>query len=416
MNLIRDLKDCNQFRQTIQSSPPRLVHGTATVLVALLAAAVLWATLTRANLVVRAVGRVRPMTLPQKVYVTPGERSGGKVAEVRFTQGQDVRQGDLLLRLDTQRVRNEMARKKRAIEAGEEELEKSDRLAELQQAQAEALRTKLEAEIEQALEEVKHARERQGPERRLAEGELRDALREEVALRRLLALGATAQAEVNKAEARTREASQKLQKLKVPVEEGKVAVARQALALAEKDFSIRRQELKIKRTLKQADVETERLDVAALELELQQAELRAPLSGVVTSAEVKVGDVVQPGAVAAEIAEQRGFRFELSVRSEDVAEVKLGMPVKIKLEAFDFQKYGTLDGTVDFIAPDSAVQDGRPGASYLVRVQVNGDTVGRGDLVGQVKLGMAGQAEVVTGEESVLALLFKRIRQSVTLQ
>jgi hypothetical protein len=62
------------------------------------------------------------------------------------------------------------------------------------------------------------------------------------------------------------------------------------------------------------------------------------------------------------------------------------------------------------------VQDGRPGAIYLVRVKMKGETVGRGGLVGQVKLGMAGQAEIVTGEESVLALLFKKIRQSVTLQ
>src|SRR5271166_6184129 len=125
LSLIRDLRDCNQFRQTIQSSPPRLVHGTMAVLVALLTAAVLWATFTRANLVVRAVGRVRPMTMPHKVYVTPGERSGGKVVEVHFMQGQEVQKGDLLLRLDTDRLWNELARKKRAIEAGQEELEKS---------------------------------------------------------------------------------------------------------------------------------------------------------------------------------------------------------------------------------------------------------------------------------------------------
>jgi hypothetical protein len=56
LNLIRDVRDCNQFRQTIQSSPPRLVHGAVAILVALLTAALLWATFTRANLVVRAAG------------------------------------------------------------------------------------------------------------------------------------------------------------------------------------------------------------------------------------------------------------------------------------------------------------------------------------------------------------------------
>jgi multidrug efflux pump subunit AcrA (membrane-fusion protein) len=131
---------------------------------------------------------------------------------------------------------------------------------------------------------------------------------------------------------------------------------------------------------------------------------------------VKVGDVVEPGKPVVEIAEQRGFRFELYVSSEEMANVRLGMPVKLKLEAYDFQKYGTLDGTVDFISPDSAVVEGRPGAVYLVRVTVDGDTVGRGGLTGQVKLGMAGQAEIVTGEESVLKLLFNKIRQTVSLK
>ena len=81
-----------------------------------------------------------------------------------------------------------------------------------------------------------------------------------------------------------------------------------------------------------------------------------------------------------------------------------------------FQKYGTLDGTVDFISPDSVVVEGRPGAAYLVRVAVAGDAVGRGDLTGQVKLGMAGHAEIVTGEESLLKLLVNKIRQSISLK
>jgi multidrug resistance efflux pump len=153
-----------------------------------------------------------------------------------------------------------------------------------------------------------------------------------------------------------------------------------------------------------------------LELDVKQAELRAPLSGVVTSADVKVGEAVDPGKPVVEIAGQSGFRVELAVPSEDVDKLKLGMPVKVKLEAFDFQKYGTLDGTLEFISPDSTVIEGRAGAVYQVRVQVTGDTVGRGEWEGKIKLGMVGQVEMVTGEETVLNLLFKKIRQSVRLQ
>ncbi len=382
----------------------------------LLLAATLWAAFTRANLVVRAPGRVRPLTTPKKVFVSRGDTLGGKVAEVHFVQGQDVHQGDVLLRLDTERLRNEITRKRRAIAAGEEELAKGDQLTSLQQRLDEASTAKLQAEIAQAAEEVRNNKNRQLADLRNAEEEEREAEREERLLRVLESKRAIAPSDVQKAAAKHREASQTVQKLQVPIEEGKVEVLRKALALAEKDMSVRTHEAKIKRALKQAEVEAARIEVVNLELDVEQAELRAPLSGVVTSTELKAGDIVEPGRSVIEIAEQRGFRFELIVNSEEMAHVKLGMPVKIKLEAFDFQKYGTVDGIIDFISPDSAIVEGRPGAVYLVMVAVNGETVGRGDLTGQVKLGMAGQAEIVTGEESLLKLLFNKVRQTVSLK
>ena len=48
-------------------------------------------------------------------------------------------------------------------------------------------------------------------------------------------------------------------------------------------------------------------------------------------------------------------------------------------------------------------------------IAVDGEYVGRGASRGRVKLGMAGQAEIVTGRESFLALLVKQIRQSISL-
>jgi hypothetical protein len=52
---------------------------------------------------------------------------------------------------------------------------------------------------------------------------------------------------------------------------------------------------------------------------------------------------------------------------------------------------------------------------YLVRLDLAGDRVARGDLVGLVKLGMTGRAEIVTSHESVLSILVRRIRSSISL-
>jgi hypothetical protein len=92
----------------------------------------------------------------------------------------------------------------------------------------------------------------------------------------------------------------------------------------------------------------------------------------------------------------------------------VGLPVRIKLDAFDHQRYGVATGTVSYIAADSTTKDGRT-AGYLVRIDLDGDEVGRGDLRGRIKLGMAGKAEIVTDQERLLFLLVRRIRQSISL-
>lgn len=163
-------------------------------------------------------------------------------------------------------------------------------------------------------------------------------------------------------------------------------------------------------------MESAQIELANLDLDLKQAEVHAPLSGVVTSPDLKVGDVVEPGKPVVEIAERGSFRFEFPVNSDEIEHLVVGMPVKVKLDAFDYQKFRTLDGTLDFIAPDSTVLDGRPGAVYMVRATASRNEVGRGPLTGQLKLGMAGQVELVTGEDSVLELMFKKMRSRVRLK
>ena len=150
--LMWDLADCTEFRQTLQARPPRIVHGTLLLLAALLATALAWAALTQADLVVRAPGRVRPVTSPMKV-VNAGSGEvlsasvGGRVVAVNVYEGQEVRRGDILIRLDTERLDNEMTKRQRAIQASEEELTELGRLEQLLAHQFASTRAKAEAEL-----------------------------------------------------------------------------------------------------------------------------------------------------------------------------------------------------------------------------------------------------------------------------
>jgi multidrug resistance efflux pump len=122
-----------------------------------------------------------------------------------------------------------------------------------------------------------------------------------------------------------------------------------------------------------------------------------------------------------EIARRGDLIFEAVVPSEEVGDLRVGMPVRIKLDAFDYQRYGTVEGSVGFISPDSGVADPRQGEPpakpvfYTVKIRLPRLEVGRGTYQGRVKLGMAGVAEVVTDRESLLSLLVQRIRRTISL-
>ena len=112
--------------------------------------------------------------------------SGGRVVEVNFRPGDRVRRGDVLVRLDTERLDNEITRRRRVIQAGEEELARGARLRESLAAQYEAARAKAGAELAQAAEEVTDAKDKQAADVGLCQVEL-EAARDALARVRVLA-------------------------------------------------------------------------------------------------------------------------------------------------------------------------------------------------------------------------------------
>jgi multidrug resistance efflux pump len=415
-----DLAQCSQFRQTLQARPPRIVHGAAALVFALLTAAVAWAALTRADLVVRAGGRMRPVTAPQKVMATfRGEvltgGAGALVREVTFREGDSVKQGDVLLRLDTERLDNEIVRVQRQILAEEEEIRKGNEMARLLGQQYASARAKLEAELAKVEEGIRLAVERRQSELRSVEAELKHAQADEARKRKLVSRQVAARADLETAVFKLSEAREKLAQARLPVETGQRNVLLRTLAGLQEDHRIKLAELSVKQQANQSELDVSRLDLANLQLEQRQAEIRAPASGVVTSGDIKPGDTLEPSKPVLEIAEQSGFRFELAVPTGEMEHVQVGMPVRIRLDAFDYQRYGTVQGVVQYISADSVVNQEDGSVAYLVKVDVQGHEIGRGDLREAIKLGLTGQAEILTGSETLLSLLVQKIRRTISL-
>jgi len=125
--------------------------------------------------------------------------------------------------------------------------------------------------------------------------------------------------------------------------------------------------------------------------------------------------VVQPAQNMFSISPESGLRVDAAVSVADVGRLHVGLPARIRIDAFDWQRYGTITGTIRQISPDAEAISNGGGLVYTVRIELDREDIGRGDLRGQLKLGMTGMVEVITGHEHLLALLLGRLHQAISL-
>lgn len=420
---ILDLRDAGEFRQTLAARPPAIVHGTVVILGLLVATAVVWASLTEANLVVTGAARVRPAVAPLKSFDEVSNEqvyaeTSGRIREIAVTEGQHVSRGDILVQLDAARVSNEIGRVTGEIEAGEAELAAMARMTGLLEAQFEAGQARVDAEISRARHSVHRSRARMLSDAKLSRVDLDDAIVEQARARDLLEHKAGAAADLAAADARVARAREKGDAAQIGVDDGEPEVLRRSLEQAARDHQVKLAELARERAVKRGQVDASRKQLANLELERDHATLRAHTTGIVTLGGLSLGDVVSPGKLPLAITSDGGLRIDAAISPVEVAHLAIGMPVRVKLDAYDYQRYGTVDGTITHIASDTAVAaspNGGRAAYYLVSVAISRDEIGSGEWRGPLKVGMTGQVEAITGRERLISLFVKSIRETVRL-
>lgn len=413
--------DCCEFRQTLLASPPRFVHGTAVLSLGLVAAALVWSAATPVAEVVRVPGTMRSQSGSSEVVCPGGELYGLadslRISGVEARPGDRVRKGQVLVRLDTSRLDAEIAKNQRAILTARRELDQVIQLESLAKSQHEAARNKAQADLDDAQEELRQQEARRAAALRLAEEGQRKA---QANLERYEALARDKTATNEELEQKRldwQNAQEALDKARLPVNPGKMTAMRLLLALEDANYASRQGELALQRETKQGAVESARLELARLQAERRRAQLRSPRDGVVVRGDLKAGDMLRRGRVAMVVAGGRRLLFEAVVPTVDAGHLEAGMPVRIKLHAFDYQRYGMLEGRVAFLAPDSRLvgPENRKQAAYVVKISFPKQDFGRGPWQAQARLGLEGTAEIVTGWRSLLATLVSRIRHSISL-
>jgi len=159
-----------------------------------------------------------------------------------------------------------------------------------------------------------------------------------------------------------------------------------------------------------AEIEATIETIPTLKDRLERTVVRASMNAVVNRLLVNtVGGVVQPGNPMLELVPiDDELVVEVEISPKDIAYVIPGQRASIKLTAFDFAKFGALDGEVTKISADSiSKEDGS--IWYLCQVSVPVDTMTTLGKTIQIQTGMVAQVDIISGEKTVLEYLLEPV-------
>ncbi|MFZ5594724.1 MAG: efflux RND transporter periplasmic adaptor subunit [Pseudomonadota bacterium] len=231
-----------------------------------------------------------------------------QVKEVTVAEGDVVRAGDPLMRLDADDVQAKVALARANLE------EASARLASARIAlPMEKARTA--AAVAQARARFEDAKQKYDKRKQLYE-------------RRLIPLGEmeSSAADFDAARAALEQAQANLEQ--VPVQENQVKVA-------------------------QADVEQQAVQLRMAQLNLGRAIIRAPVGGTVMELPVRAGELVQPGTPVARITHMEGLYIKALVDEVDLSRLALGQPAEITFDTLPDRKFAA---TLFEISPGVSVE------------------------------------------------------------
>lgn len=149
----------------------------------------------------------------------------------------------------------------------------------------------------------------------------------------------------------------------------------------------------INNKLKQAESELEKY-----QLSLEYQRITAPVNGYINSIVVNnIGEAVTSAQqIATIVPADTPVEMVCYVKNMDIADIKVGMEAEIKLEAYPYNKYGTVKSTVKYISPSSFNSE-QLGSVYLVKLELD-DSNENINIIS----GLSGSVEIKTDKRTVM--------------
>ena len=364
----------------------RPAHIAGTVIIvgifSLLLAAVIWACLSKTDIVVTSSGTIQPVGN----ICSLNSSTGGTIKSINVEEGAYVKMGDVLIELDTQSLdidTDSLNNQKNVLEAqkkvytmimNNEDLSSIDMSKFAGNIQP-AILTIIDTDkayhnnlsiLESAKENAQHATERA----------------------KIILNEYNSNPDISQAE-------YEAQNIVVKQTENEFIQAEINVSKAQNTYSeqINSNLSEINSKLSQINSELKKYDLSK-----SNQQIKAPTNGYVNSISVNnIGENVTAAQQMITIV-PAGADVEMVCyfKNMDIADIKVGMDAEIKLEAYPYNKYGTVKGKVKYISPSSFNND-KMGSVYLVKLDVDSSN----DRI-EIMSGLTGAVEVKVGKQSIM--------------
>ena len=203
------------------------------------------------------------------------------------------------------------------------------------------------------------------------------------------------------------------------------------LAGSEKDFSV------AQKTVQQADLDRERMEtehrrlrgeqqseiqklkmrIAGLKTDLENTQqnmltVRSPYDGVIIAMDQRtVGSVVQQGQVLCQLSPQDAKpRARLALSETGLPKLAVAQRVRYFFEAFPYQRYGAVNGRLDWISPSTITTT--DGSRFIALGSLDRTAISpRPGQVLPLRVGMKGEAHIIVGGRNLIEYAFEPVRQ-----
>jgi hemolysin D len=176
-------------------------------------------------------------------------------------------------------------------------------------------------------------------------------------------------------------------------------------------------DLEAQLTTLKSEIKQTQKQIQSLSIQLEQRVVRSPENGVIFQLPIKKAQsFIQPGQLVAQIAPQGlPLILKAQVSSQQTGQMKVGMPVKLKFDAYPFQDYGVVPGRLNWISPDSKTIDQGQGQGqaevFELEITLEQTYIENANKRVQLTPGQSATAETIIRQRRIIDFILDPFRQ-----